>query len=102
MPVKPSSPEEEFFARQEVERKRRLATAREQALKAEERQALRDLHHMRCPKCGMELEEIAYRGHQIDQCSSCRGIWLDAGELESLSKAEDTGFLGSLGRLFRD
>ena len=102
MPVKPSTPEEEFFARQEWERKRRLAAAREQALMAEERQALRDLHHMRCPKCGMELVEMAYRGHAIDQCSSCKGVWLDAGELESLSKAEEAGFLGSLGRLFRD
>ena len=102
MPVKPSTPEEEFFARQEFERKRSLAQAREQALKEDERKALRERHWMRCPKCGMELVEIAYRGHQIDQCSSCRGVWLDAGELESLSRAEDSGFFGGLGRLFRD
>ena len=102
MPIKPSTPEEEFFARQEWERKRALAQAREQALKEEERKALRERHWMRCPKCGMELVEIAYRGHQIDQCSSCRGVWLDAGELDTLSKVEDTGFLGSLGRLFKD
>jgi hypothetical protein len=103
MPVKPSTPEEEFFARQEFERKRSLAQAREQALMEEERKALRERHWMRCPKCGMELVEIAYRGHQIDQCSSCRGVWLDAGELESLSKAEEEGgFLNGLGRLFKD
>jgi len=46
---------------------------------------------MRCPKCGMELIEIAYRGIKIDECSECKGIWLDAGELEVIAKLEKTG-----------
>jgi hypothetical protein len=45
---------------------------------------------MRCPKCGMELIEIDYRGIKVDRCSECLGIWLDAGELESISKLEKT------------
>ena len=46
---------------------------------------------MRCPKCGMELIEIDYRHIKIDKCSECEGIWLDAGELEAVSRLEKTG-----------
>ncbi len=43
---------------------------------------------MRCPKCGMELIEIDYRGIKVDECSECRGMWLDAGEFAAISKFE--------------
>lgn len=100
MPVKPSTPEETFFAQQELERRRKLAHTREAHLRAEERRTLRELHWMRCPKCGMELLEIEHLGHKVDQCSACRGLWLDAGELESLTGAEEGGFLGNLKKVF--
>ena len=32
-----------------------------------------------------------YRGIKVDKCSECEGIWLDAGELEAVSKLEKTG-----------
>ena len=38
----------------------------------------------------MELIEIDYKGTRIDECSECRGIWLDAGELAVVSKLEKT------------
>jgi Zn-finger nucleic acid-binding protein len=47
---------------------------------------------MRCPKCGMELIEIDYKGVKVYKCSECEGMWLDAGELEAVSKLEKTGF----------
>jgi len=43
---------------------------------------------MRCPKYGMEFIEIDYKGIKVDKCSECEGIWLDAGELEAISKVE--------------
>ena len=100
MPVKPSTPEETFFAQQELERRRSLARAREEQLRAEERRTLKERHWMRCPKCGMERLEIDHLGHKVDQCSACRGLWLDAGELESLTAAEAGGFLGNLKKAF--
>jgi hypothetical protein len=100
MPVKPSPTEDTFFARQELERKRSLALAKEAQLLAEERHRLKERHWMRCPKCGMELLEIDHLGHKVDQCSSCRGLWLDAGELEAMSQAEEAGFLGNLRKIF--
>ena len=47
---------------------------------------------MRCPKCGMELSDVDYKGIRIDKCLQCEGIWLDAGELDAISKLEKTTF----------
>ncbi|MFC1610167.1 zf-TFIIB domain-containing protein [Myxococcota bacterium] len=84
-PVKPSSTEEEFFAREEAEKKRRLALDKAKEVAGKEREELQKLHYMRCPKCGMELNEIAYRGVLVDKCFHCYGIWLDDGEMEKLA-----------------
>ena len=40
---------------------------------------------MKCPKCGMDLNEIDYQGVKIDKCFGCEGVWLDGGELEALT-----------------
>lgn len=91
MPLKPSEQEEEYFARMEFERKKKIEEEKHKKLSNEEKRKLQDLHYMRCPKCGMELIEIDYKGIKVDRCSECEGIWLDAGELESVSKLEKTG-----------
>jgi uncharacterized protein with PIN domain len=88
MPVKPSEKEEEYFARQEFERKKKDQQESLARLEAEEKERLKELHYMRCPKCGMKLIEINYKEIAVDKCSSCNGIWLDAGELEAISKYE--------------
>jgi uncharacterized protein len=49
---------------------------------------------MNCPRCERNtLEEIDRDGLTIDRCPSCRGVWLDRGELEKLiaRAAEDAG-----------
>ena len=51
---------------------------------------MKELHFMRCPKCGMELHEIQHKGIKIDKCLACDGLWLDAGELDSIEKRERT------------
>lgn len=88
MVLKPSEKEEEYFARKEFEGKRKIEQERHRKLNEEEKKRLKELHYMRCPKCGMELIEIDYKGIMIDECSECEGIWLDAGELETVSKME--------------
>jgi Zn-finger nucleic acid-binding protein len=48
---------------------------------------------MTCPRCDRsdtQLEELDRDGVTIDRCTSCRGIWLDRGELEKLL-ARDSG-----------
>jgi len=97
---KPSQSEEEYFARQEFERRKKAAEERAAVLAQEERRRLRELHHMRCPKCGMELVELSFREIRIDRCSACNGVWLDAGELESITAKEPGGFLKGFSGLF--
>ncbi len=90
--MRPSEREEEYVARMEYERKKKLEHEKHLKLAGEEKKRLKDMHFMRCPKCGMELIEIDYKGIKIDKCSECEGIWLDAGELEAVAKLEKTGF----------
>lgn len=37
-----------------------------------------------CPKCTETLHITDKRGIEIDFCPVCRGVWLDAGELEKI------------------
>lgn len=86
----PKVKEEEYFTRLELERKRKIEEEKRKRHAEEEKNALKELHHMRCPKCGMELTEIDHKSVKIDKCYTCNGIWLDAGELEAISKLEQT------------
>ncbi|WFB06597.1 zf-TFIIB domain-containing protein [Streptomyces sp. LX-29] len=43
---------------------------------------------MQCPKCHAPMHTYNRSGVQIEQCSGCRGIFLDYGELESLTQLE--------------
>ncbi|AXE84616.1 zf-TFIIB domain-containing protein [Streptomyces sp. Go-475] len=43
---------------------------------------------MQCPKCRAPMHTYNRNGVQIEQCSGCRGIFLDYGELESLTRLE--------------
>ena len=51
---------------------------------------------MRCPKCRSDMLQIDVQGTEVDRCSVCNGIWLDAGEIEVLRNKDaaaivDTG-----------
>ena len=87
----PSDKEAEYFARQEYEKQQKIEREKHEKLKAAEITKLKKLHFMRCPKCGMELIEIDYKGTRIDKCSECEGVWLDAGEMETLARMEKSG-----------
>ena len=43
---------------------------------------------MTCPKCGGQMRQYERNGVTVDQCTECRGIFLDRGELERLVDAE--------------
>jgi|GEM_PF-1124452 len=52
----------------------------------------REIHWMNCPKCGAKLKETDLQhGLVLDECTLCKGVFLNYGELEairSLSEAE--------------
>lgn len=85
---KPTESEEEYFARIEFEKRKKAEQEKQHRLASEERKRLRELHAMKCPKCGMELIEIDYKGIRIDKCSACDGVWLDAGELDAVRQLD--------------
>ncbi len=41
-----------------------------------------------CPKCGSEMRSYERNGVHVDQCTGCKGLFLDRGELERLVEAE--------------
>lgn len=93
MTRKPSESEEEYFARIEFERRKRAEQEKQNKLAAEEKETLRKRHHMKCPKCGMDLVTENYHGIDIDRCAGCSGMWLDAGEAEDLLRREEAGVI---------
>lgn len=99
MPVKPTDQEDKYFARQEFERRKKVLEKHESRSTEEERLRILAVARGRCPKCGAELVPVPYRGIELDKCSRCQGVWLDFGELDQVV-AEDTGFLGSVRRIF--
>ena len=88
MPVKPTDQEDEYFARIEREMMKKIEEQKKKRASKDENQKLRQLHYMKCPKCGMDLVEIDFKGMRIDECSDCRGMWLDAGEFDAMAKIE--------------
>jgi len=99
MTRKPSESEEEHFARIEFERRKKIEREKQEKLAGEEKKRLRDLHFLKCPKCGMDLIEIDYKSVKVDKCSGCDGVWLDAGEIEAVAKME-TSVAGRIFGLF--
>jgi hypothetical protein len=92
---KPSEAEEQWFKDQELknakEREQHAAHGAELAAKA-----ARDAETGKCPRDGAKLQTQAYEGIDIDQCPTCKGIWLDAGELEHLQHSKSGGLFGFL------
>lgn len=82
--------EDEYFVNRERELLDKLKLKRE----AEAKEAAKKAAYMRCPKCGEPLKERSFQKIEIDQCTGCNGIWLDAGELEQVAEKENASWLG--------
>jgi ribosomal protein L37AE/L43A len=91
-PEKPSRNEEEYFAKRDAELIRAQREAAARAAKEAERQS----HYMKCPKCGADLVSETRHGIQVDRCPECHGVWFDAGEVEQMIKLESRPGAGSL------
>lgn len=98
--VKPSRSEDEYFAKQDIEKKKRLALQVKEKYLDQEREKLKQIHWMHCSKCGMDLQQINYQGFMIEKCFNCGAVVLDGEEFEKLAGKEE-GFLSEVVRLFR-
>ena len=97
---KPSRPEDEYFAKQELERRKRWAKEQAEKMATAEKDRLKELHYMKCPKCGMDLATLEFHGIKVDQCGNCHGVWFDAGEVEELLQKE-SGVMSRVLSIFR-
>lgn len=42
-----------------------------------------------CPNCSTPMQEIRRSEADIDYCPSCRGVWLDRGEIDKIATAQN-------------
>ena len=98
---KPSRAEDEYFAKQELERRKKWAQEQAGKMAAEEKERIKKQHYMKCPKCGMDLTTIEFQGISIDKCPNCNGTRFDAGEVEQLLKPANAGLFGKVMSVFR-
>jgi uncharacterized protein with PIN domain len=97
---KPSEKEQEYFLRVEAERLKQLRAEHQERMAEEARRTLKELHFMRCPKCGQELSATKLGGVEVDVCPGCHGMFLDDGELQKLVEERGRGaFASALGSL---
>jgi uncharacterized protein len=82
--------EDEYFVKKERELLAKLKAKQE----AESKAAAKNAAHMTCPKCGEPLKARSFQKIEIDQCTGCNGIWLDAGEMEQVAGKENDSWLG--------
>ena len=84
--------EEEYFRRKEreaIEKLRAKMTEEEQAKAAA-------AATLQCPRCDGRLQPVMFEGVEIDVCDKCGGVWLDANELEALTKRDEGGWFGRI------
>ena len=70
-------------------------------MEAAEQKRLKELHWMRCPKCGMQMQEVKLGKVDVDVCFSCNGVFLDQGELEHLQKNPSQGLVSAVLNWFK-
>jgi uncharacterized protein len=100
--MKPSKNEAEHIWVQELQI-RMAKLAKEQQAKSEaEKLRLKEAHWMHCPKCGQKLAPEKCGSVEMDVCPSCKGVWLDAGELGTIvESASPTSFFHTCLRIIR-
>ena len=100
--MKPSKVEDEHIWVMEMQQ-RMARLAKEQQEKTEaERHRLKEAHWMHCPKCGQKLATETCGTVEIDVCPSCKGVWLDMGELGAIVEgAGQNSFFNKCLRIIR-
>ena len=98
--MKPSKTEDRHIWEHELKCRLQNLVAEQQATAAKEEGQLKELHWMHCPKCGQKLTTELHGSVEVDPCPGCRGLWLDANELETIL-ASESSFLQSCLKILR-
>jgi predicted RNA-binding Zn-ribbon protein involved in translation (DUF1610 family) len=99
---KPSHTEDEYFAREDAERLRRMHFEEQRRLKQSEKAALAALHKGRCSGCGAQLVPEQVAGIVVQHCPSCGGAFLSKQAWEAVqTHAEPHTVMGAVLNWFR-
>jgi len=100
--MKRSKTEDEYIWVQELQKRMARLEKEQQAESEAEKRRLKEAHWMHCPKCGQELATETCGSVEIDVCPSCKGVWLDMGELGTIVESAAQGsFFHSCLRILR-
>jgi uncharacterized protein len=89
MPVTPSEREDQYFFEEELKKLLGKSRKEQEAVAAGEKKWLKELHFMHCPKCGQQLMTENYGAVEVDVCAGCKGLWLDANELDQILESKE-------------
>ena len=92
--------EEDYFRKLDEEAKAKLKARMDAEREVADRVARRELHFLKCGKCGSDMQSQVFRGLQIEVCTECGAVLLDPGELEVLAGKDTTGTLSSFFSMF--
>jgi uncharacterized protein len=90
--MKNTKTEDEYIWVHELQTRMASLEKEQQAQTQEEKVRLKELHWMHCPKCGQELATETCDAVEIDVCPSCKGLWLDVGELGTIVEKRGSFF----------
>ena len=90
--MKHTKTEDEYIWVHELQTRMARLEKEQQAQTQAEKLRLKELHWMHCPKCGQELATETCDAVEIDVCPSCKGVWLDAGELGTVVESRGSFF----------
>jgi uncharacterized protein len=99
---KPSTPEDEYFVREDAERIRKLHKEEQARLQQSEKDALRRQHAGRCSNCGALMVPERVAGATILHCPACGGAFLDRTSWEFIhAHAEPHSVMGAVLNWFK-
>jgi DNA repair exonuclease SbcCD ATPase subunit len=73
----------------------RFFAEREKAALEKMRHAKAKAQGLECPSCSEPLRRVEHDGVKAEECGTCRGVWLDAHELERLAARARNTWLGT-------
>jgi len=89
--MKSKQHEDEHIWVHEMQQRMTRREKEQQAESETERHRLKEAHWMHCPKCGQTLSTEQCGAVEIDVCPSCKGVWLDVGELGTIVESAGQG-----------
>ena len=99
---KPSKTEDEYFAREDAERIRKLHAEEMTRMSAAQREALKRQHGGRCANCGAIMVPERVEGLTILHCPNCGGAYLDRRTWDLIhAHAEPDSIMGAVLNWFK-